>query len=117
MSGTSVTLDTFGNTIATLRLIVPLLAEPAQVLTVELNGQNCDIAVYQRTTGLYVDLGINGVLVIGGVIARDRIRIVRDAYLGFIGDLAFWDSQGTSDPDWTQLNTRYFLGYFFPVSS
>lgn len=112
----SITIPLDATTVATLRLIVPLLAEPAQTLTVELNGQNCDLAVYQRTTGLYVDLGINGTLIIGGVIARDRIRIVRDDYLGFIGDLAFWDSQGSQDPDWTELNSRYFLGYFFPVS-
>lgn len=102
-------------TLATLRLIVPLLTQPAQVLSVTLNNQPCNINIYQRTTGLFVDLGINNTLIIGGVIALDRVKIVRDAYLGFIGDIAFWDSQGTRDPDWTGLNTRYFLGYFYPT--
>jgi hypothetical protein len=100
----------------TLRLVVPLLAVPAQVVSIDLNGQACNLNVYQRTTGLYVDLGINDTLIIGGVIALDRIKIVRDVYLGFIGDLAFFDSQGTQDPDWTGLNTRYFLGYFYPTT-
>jgi hypothetical protein len=100
----------------TTRLIVPLLAVPAQVLSIDLNGQACNINVYQRTTGLFVDLGINDTLVIGGVIALDRIKIVRDVYLGFQGDLAFWDSHGTRDPDWAGLGTRYFLGYFFPTT-
>ena len=109
MSGT-------GNVIATLRSIIPLLAVPAQVLTVQLNGQACNINVYRRTTGLFVDLGVNNQLIIGGVIALDRVRIVRDVYLGFRGDLAFWDSQGTQDPDWTGLNSRYFLGYFYPTT-
>jgi hypothetical protein len=105
-----------GFVIATTRQIIPLRAVPSQVLSVQLQNQNCNLNVYQRTTGLYVDLGINGVLVIGGVLALDRVRIVRDGYLGFVGDLAFWDSQGLDDPDWTGLNTRYFLGYFFPVA-
>jgi hypothetical protein len=99
-------------TLFATRMIVPLLAVPSQALTVELGNQNCNLNIYQRTTGLYVDLGINGQVIISGVIALDRNRIVRDAYLGFIGDLAFWDSQGTDDPDWTLLNKRYFLGYF-----
>jgi hypothetical protein len=64
---------------------------------------------------LFIDVGINGKLIIGGVIAHDRCKIVRDPYLGFIGDLAFWDSQGTQDPDWTGLNSRYYLGYFYPT--
>jgi hypothetical protein len=84
-------------------------------LTVQLNQQNCNINVYQGIGGLFIDLGINGKLIIGGVIAHDRCKIVRDPYLGFTGDLAFWDSQGTQDPDWTGLNQRYYLGYFYPT--
>jgi|SRR5215472_5155838 len=118
MSGavTTTTADAMPGTVtATLRAIVPLLAVPAQVLTVTLNNQGTNINVYQRTTGLYVDVGINNQLIIAGVIAHDRNKIVRDDYLGFIGDLAFWDSQGTSDPQWPYLGTRYFLGYFYPT--
>lgn len=102
-------------TFATTRAIVPLLAVPAQIMTVTLGGQSCNINIYQRTTGLYIDVGISGQLVVGGVVALDRCKIVRDPYLGFIGDLAFWDSQGREDPSWPQLNTRYFLGYFSPT--
>jgi hypothetical protein len=111
MSGTLAT-----PVIATTRQIIPLRQVPSQVLSVQLQNQNCNINVYQRTTGLYVDVGINGALVIGGVLALDRVKIIRDRYLGFIGDLAFWDSQGLADPDWTGLNSRYFLGYFFPIA-
>src|SRR5215469_1057381 len=93
----------------TMRLVVPLLTVPSQILPILLNGQNCNSNVYQRTTGLYVDLGVDQQLIIAGVLALDRVKIVRDAYLGFTGDLAFWDSQGGQDPDWTGLNTRYFL--------
>ncbi len=104
-----------GNIITTTRFIVPLLAVPSQIVTVELNNQSVNLNVYQRTIGLFVDVGINNILIIGGVIALDRVKIVRDPYLGFVGDLAFWDSMGLTDPNWTGLGTRYFLGYFYPT--
>ena len=40
--------------------------------------------------------------------------IVRDAYLGFIGDLAFYDTQGDTAPVYTGLGSRYVLEYFAP---
>jgi hypothetical protein len=107
--------DAHGNTYTTMRSVIPLLTVASQLLTVQLNQQNCNINVYQGIGGLFIDLGINGKLIIGGVIAHDRCKIVRDPYLGFTGDLAFWDSQGTQDPDWTGLNQRYYLGYFYPT--
>ena len=115
-SGSDAIISSSELTPATTRMIVPLVAHPAQMLTVGLNGQSCNLNIYQRTTGLYIDLGVNGKLIIGGVIAHDRCRIVRDLYRGFLGDLAFWDSQGTQDPDWTGLGSRYYLGYFAPTA-
>ena len=93
-------------------IIVPLQAVPAQTMVTMLNGQSVRLNVYQRTTGLFVDVGINDALVIAGVIALDRNWIVRDLYRGLIGDLAFWDSMGTEDPIYTGLQSRYFLGYW-----
>ena len=40
-----------------------------------------------------------------------RNRIVRDTYLGFLGDLAFFDLQGEDDPYYTGLGDRWVLGY------
>jgi hypothetical protein len=107
--------DATGKIYTTMRSVIPLLTVATQLLTVLLNEQNCNINVYQGVGGLFIDVGVNGKLIIGGVIAHDRCKIVRDPYLGFIGDLAFWDSQGTQDPDWTGLNQRYYLGYFYPT--
>lgn len=92
-------------------LVVPLQAVPSQVVTVTLAGQACRIAVAQRRTGLYVDLYVSDAAIITGVIAQDANRIVRDAYLGFTGDLAFFDTLGSQDPDYTGLGGRYFLAY------
>ena len=51
------------------------------------------------------------VLIIGGVICENLNRIVRSLYLGFAGDLAFIDNQGSTDPVYTGLGTRYSLAY------
>ena len=67
-------------------LIIPIKPQASQQVNVPLAGQPCTINVYQKTTGLYVDLYVNDVLIIGGVIALEANRIVRSAYLGFIGD-------------------------------
>ncbi len=94
--------------------IVPLAAVPAPKLTILLGGQNCQIKVYQKTTGVYLNLSVNDAPIVSGVVCRDRVVLVRDAYLGFIGDLAFFDTQGTSDPKYTGFGARFQLVYLSP---
>ena len=95
--------------------IIPLNAVPSQTVTVQLGSQNCRLNLYQKSTGLYGDVYVGSALIIAGVICRNNNLIVRDAYLGFIGDLAFIDSQGSSDPDYTGLGARFNLAYFTPA--
>lgn len=95
-------------------LVVPLDAVPSQTLTTNLSNQPCQISVYQKQSGLYLDLYVNNVLIIGGVLCLNRNRIVRDLYLGFAGDLAFLDNQGNSDPVFTGLGDRFTLMYILP---
>jgi hypothetical protein len=92
-------------------LVVPLNPVPAQTLLVLLANQSCRLNVYQKRTGLFVDLYVNNVEIVVGVIAEDANRIVRSAYLGFIGDLAFFDTLGSSDPVYTGLGSQYVLMY------
>jgi hypothetical protein len=94
--------------------IIPLQPTPSQVLEVTLGGQPCLISVYQKFYGIFVDLyNTNKIppLIIGGVIAQNLNRIVRDDYLGFIGDLAFYDTQGNSDPTYQGLGSQFLLLY------
>jgi hypothetical protein len=95
--------------------LIPLQAVPSQTVGVSLDGQACQINVYQLSTGLYVDLYLSNVIVIAGVIAQNINRVVRDAYLGFAGDLVFIDTQGDSDPDYTGLGGRFVLAYLTPA--
>lgn len=96
--------------------IIPLAAVPSQSLTANLNNQTTQLNIYQRYSGLYMDVYVNDQLVIGGCICQNQNRIVRSAYLGFSGDLAFYDTQGSDDPDYTGFGSspRYLLTYLLP---
>lgn len=95
-------------------LIVPLQATPNQAVRVQLNGQNSQINVYQKDQGLFLDLLVDNAPMVMGVICQRDNRIVRDAYLGFSGDLIWGDLQGTDDPFYTGIGTRYLLTYLSP---
>lgn len=93
-------------------LVIPTRPVASQILTVQLASQPCKIVLSQRSTGLFVDVYVNDSPVILGVIAQHANRIVRDAYLGFIGDLAFFDTTAsTDDPYYTGLGGRWVLMY------
>lgn len=105
--------------------VIPLTEAPSQDLSTTLAGQVCrmvvyaksvmapillpemiatDPPVYQNVCPVYLDLYLTPAgggaeeLVVGGVVAHHATRIVRDTYLGFVGDLAFYDTQGEEDP-------------------
>jgi len=91
--------------------IIPLAAIANQAVTVSLANQQVQVNVYQKRTGLFCDVYLANVLLVAGVLCLDRNRIVRDAYFGLIGDLGFVDQQGSSDPDYTGLGSRFLLYY------
>jgi hypothetical protein len=93
---------------------IPLTAKPNQTVDVVLNSQSCTINLYQKGERLFLDLLVGGSAVLLGQICRDRCLIVRLAYLGFVGDLGFIDTQGASDPVYSGLNDRWQLLYFPP---
>lgn len=90
--------------------LIPLQPVPSQQLQVVLGGQNCQISVYAKTSGLYADLNVNGTDVVVGVIARDGVTLV-PTYSGFVGNLMIFDTQGNSDPTYDSLGGRYQLAY------
>lgn len=90
---------------------VSLQPVPSQQLQIVLGGQNCQIAVYLKGKHLFVDVNSNGVDISTCVLARDVIPLVPTAYLGFIGNLIFTDTQGASDPTFDGLGSRYQLVY------
>ena len=97
--------------------VVPLQSIPYQTLQVQLNGQACTLNVQQMAYGLFMTVYIGSVLIVASVICQNLNRIVRSIYLGFLGDFAFLDTQGTNNPDYTGLGgggARYQLFYLSP---
>lgn len=93
-------------------LTVPLQPVPSQVVAVNLGGQSCTLRVYQKSTGMFMDVLVNSTqLIIGGVLCENKNRIVRSLYLGFVGDFIFVDGQGSSDPSYAGLGSRFSLEY------
>ena len=97
-----------------MKKIIALQVVPAQTLNVVLNGQNCQLAIYQKSIGVYLDLYVNNVPIVQGGLCLDRAPIAASAYLGFNGYLMFSDLQGTSDPVYSGFGTRYQLVYVSP---
>lgn len=93
---------------------IPMNDVFSQTVNVQLGQQNCRLDLYQKSTGFYCDVYVNDALVIGGVICQNLNQIVRDSYLGFIGDLMFDDTQGLDDPSSPGLGTRFQLCYIPP---
>ncbi|MHB8915610.1 MAG: phage baseplate plug family protein [Thiobacillus sp.] len=121
--------------------IIPLQSVPNQSLSVTLNGQLCAIelrslgfqnspefilglsvlgdtlgSLYQLpATMLFITLTVAGAAIITNQICLDRKLLVREPYLGFLGDIGFIDNQGTDDPDYMGLGNRFQLIYFAPA--
>lgn len=91
--------------------LIPIISTPAQSFTIQLNSQNCAISLYQKNTGLYFDLAINDTPIIQSMLCLNLVGLVREAYLGFVGQLAFVDTNGNSDPTYDGLGSRYQLVY------
>jgi len=90
---------------------VPLQPVPSQSTKVVLGGQNCQILVYQKPQGVFVDINADGVDISVGTIARDAVPLVSREYAGFSGNLLFIDSQGSDDPSYSGLGDRFAMVY------
>ena len=81
-------------------------------MDVLLADQAASIEIRQLSTGLYLNLLVNNLEIVGFVICRNFDRIVRNQYLGFQGDLIFIDNTGQGrDPFYTGLGTDFDLVY------
>lgn len=92
-------------------LLVPTKPLANQVLQVPLASQAVTLHVFQTAYGLFMDVYVGPTRIIGGVICQNFNRIVRGLYLGFTGDFGWFDTQGTDDPVYFGLGTRWQLFY------
>jgi hypothetical protein len=90
---------------------VPLQPIPSQLSKLVLGGQNCQLTVYQKPQGLFVDIVADDISVSVGTVARDTAMLISRDYVGFAGNLFFIDTQGDEDPHYTGFGSRYSLVY------
>lgn len=90
---------------------ISVAAKKAQIISISLGGQQCEIRLIQRPSFLYMDLTVDGVPIMQGVPCLYGAKMVGYAYLGFRGDLCFIDNEGESDPHWSGLGERYAFYY------
>lgn len=106
---------------------IALSPVPAQSVTIQLNGQSCQILVYTLGTDddahLYFDLYLAGTPIANGVVCRNlQYLLAHETYTGFQGDFMFVDNQATqgaayqtgTDPVYTGLGSQYELLYLLP---
>lgn len=92
---------------------IPLGAVPYQTLSVTLAQQATRIALRTMRGALYFTLLKDGLPVVTNRVCRNEQRLLLDAqYQGYIGDFAFVDTQGDTDPVYAELGSRYYLLYF-----
>ena len=90
---------------------IPLQPIPSQQLQVTLGGQKCAISVYVKTQCMFFDLAVNGTQVAYAVQCKNLVSLVPTSYLGFSGWLTLVDTQGSSDPIYTGLGSRWIMLY------
>lgn len=90
---------------------IPLQPVPSQSVKAIVGNQNCEISIYQKPQGVFVDVVANGIVIVTGIVARDAVPIVCREYTGFEGNLLFIDIQGGSDPNYANMGSRYVLVY------
>ncbi len=100
------------NSVISLSTIVPLISTASQTLSVQLGGQLAQLAVYQKGSGLFMDLLQDGSPMKVGMPCLDRnMMLSTSAYQGFKGNFTFVDTQGKTDPSYATLGTRHQLVY------
>lgn len=82
-----------------------------QTLHVSLSGQRVTLRINQRTSGMFIDIGVDEIWIAQGVLCLNCNRLVRYPHLKFSGDLFFVDTKGSCDPIYDELGTRYKLFY------
>ena len=83
----------------------------AQEVSVNLAGKSVTLRIVQRSTGLFMDIGVDNLWIAQGVLCLNCNKIVRYPYLKFSGELFFADTKGRLDPVYDELGTRFKLFY------
>lgn len=90
---------------------IPVSAMPSQSFNVIINSVVFRLDIYQRSTGLYMNVWVLGSIVISGAICQNLNPVIHSDYLGLGGDFVWVDTQGSNDPTYDGLGSRYVLTF------
>ncbi len=90
---------------------IPLQPVPSQDIQVTLDGQLCTLSIYVKNQCMFFNASVNGSPIAYAIQAVNLVHLVPTAYLGFTGVLVFYDTQGSDDPVYTGLGSRWQLLY------
>ncbi len=94
-----------------MAVLVTLQPVPSQQVQTVLGGQQCQISVYVKQQCMFLDLNVNGAPIIYAVQCKNLVSLIPTAYLGFTGWLMFLDTQGSENPKYLGLGSRWQLLY------
>ena len=94
-------------------LTIPIQNVSNQTFNVMLNNQQVQMNIYMITEDarLYMDVLLNNIPIVYCVPCQNLNRIIRNLYFGFVGDFIFNDTQGSIDPFYSELGSRFVLYY------
>ncbi len=90
---------------------IPARPIPAYSFQTILNGQACSLRLVWRNDTLYCDLMVDNAYIWQGRIVHDRTPIKNFRVTPFVGNFVFVDYEGTNDPQYSGLGSRYRMFY------
>ncbi|MCL1512475.1 hypothetical protein DTI93_08765 [Parasaccharibacter sp. TMW 2.1884] len=90
---------------------IPLQPVPAQTVTCTLSGRQISLWLRQLSTGVYLDVRMNGQPLIMGALCLNGVDLIRNAASLLPGKLYFTDTQGKEDPYYDGVGERFILNY------
>jgi len=92
-------------------LTIPINTLPYQVIKTNVLNQYVVIRLYWKNVGLFADVAWDGQDLSLGTIVRNKVPLIKKHYTEFVGNFIIFDTQGQSDPEYTELGSRYVLIY------
>ena len=91
--------------------VIPLDNIPSQKFQIELGNKVCQFEFITRGLFLYMNLSVDGIEQINGVICLNNTDLIQYDTINLDGRLYFTDTQGDLDPIYWGLNDRWLLVY------
>lgn len=92
-------------------MIIPMEPLPNQSFNINLNGQDCRFEFVTRLKNIFMNLSVNNEPILNGIICLNGVNLIPEKYIKFNGSLYFQDLEGSLDPYFWGLGSRWVLNY------